>query len=225
MHAYQRERSATAGFSAINHELNCLAQILHSAGLWKGIKSDYQPLRQVRRKRTPLTREQQAAIFRVASSQSRWKVAYWGSMLVGATGLRPGQVRDLTIGDIDLDNSQIRVLQHKRMTKAESLQRKISLVERWVPLNEAGQRAVRELLERAHVAGAIRPDHFLFPANANDGSQGGLDPTRHQRGWRRAWEQIRSAVGLPTVQMEDIRFSATARFLTAQASLNLHIPR
>lgn len=212
INSYQKHRSKSVGPSAINHEINSLAQVLNDAGLWEDIKPSYHSLPVYKRTRTILTEEQELALFNVASSRPRWRVAYLGSILVAATGLRAGQIRELQIGSLDLENSRIRVLEHKWLKRRGATQRKRPVVERWVPLDEAGYWAAQQLLDRALEIGVSRDDSFLLPANAKEGSVG-YDHSRHQAHWRTAWEQIRIAVGIPNLQTEDLRFSAITRIL------------
>lgn len=214
VHDYRKDRVATAGPSAINHEINTLTQILRDASLWEQIKTGYHPLDVPKRNRVPLTEEEELKLFKIAGDDKnpKWKVAYLGSMLVAATGVRAGQIRALTIGGLDLRNARIRILQQKWVKLRESTRRKRPLVERWVTLDEPGLWAARQLLERALEIGATAENDYLLPANAT-GGRTGYDISRPQRSWKRAWDRIRRAAEIPNLQVEDLRYSAITRIL------------
>ena len=84
---------------------------------------------------------------------------------------------------------------------------------RLVELNDIALWAIRQLLERARLLGAVQPEHYLLPANlskhtkAADPLHGrrGFDPTRSQSSWTSAWRALRQAAGLAHYRFYDLR--------------------
>jgi len=80
-------------------------------------------------------------------------------------------------------------------------------------LNDLGIWAVRQLLRRATLLGAVAPEHFLLPADLSkhtkvaDPLRGrtGFDPSGHQTSWTSAWESLKKAAGLPHLRFHDLR--------------------
>jgi hypothetical protein len=176
--AYRSSR-VTAGPGLINHELNCLSQILDSAGLWAPIAKFYKPLRVP--KRGPgqaLLQEEALWLLEVASYKKKWKIAYLASMVSVNTTCGPGELRNLVLKDVNLN----------------SVPKMIDIVEgakndyrvRSVPLNADAAWAVQELLILAEEKGSILPDHYLFPGMI-PGPGGKFTATKPLVNWKKAW--------------------------------------
>lgn len=207
---YQKMRAAgaapwnrRAGPSRINHELNTLSQILGRAGLWKEIEAHYHPLPLPRPKAgCALTADEEVKLFRVASSNPRWKLAYWCSLLTANTTAGPGEIRHLRLRDVETNPPQIHI--------QEGVKNQYRI--RMIPLNEPAAWALRQLELRARELGCVEPDHYLLPHRARNG-QKGFDPTRPISSWRGSWEKLRTAAGLPRLRMYDLRHHAITRLL------------
>jgi integrase len=206
---YQKMRSAgdgmrAAGPSRVNHELNTLSQILNRAGLWAPIAPHYSPLRLPRPKvGCALASEDEARLFRTASSNPRWKVAYCCALITANTTAGPNEIRNLRLGD--LDEGEAAAIKISEGVKNEYRRRTI-------PLNELAAWAVRTLAQRARELGATDPQHYLLPHRARNGANG-FDVTRPITSWRGAWEKLRQAADLPQLRMYDLRHHAITRLL------------
>jgi integrase len=195
-----------AGPSLVNHEMNTLSQILRRVDLWAPIDPHYKTLKLPRPKvGCALSPEDEERLFRVASSNPRWKVAYLCSVLSANTTAGPAEIRHLRLRDVDL---------------AAKPQPTIAIVEgvkneyraRSIPLNGAAAAAVTELLARARRNGSSQPDHYLLPHRARNGSQG-WDPTKPITSWRGAWDKLRETAGLPNLRRYDLRHHAITKLL------------
>lgn len=205
---YQQERSEAAGPICINHELSVLCQMLKRAGLWAKIEHYYQPLRIPRSTRgRALEQGEEESLFRVASTRPRWKVAYCCMLITANTTAGPGEIRHLRMRDVVLTSDY----PHLRIVEGTKNQHRI----RDLPLNEAALWAVRELHKRAKELGSIEPDHFLIPHRAHPGYKEGKepDPTKPAGSWRKAWENLRSAAGMESTRLYDLRHHAITRLL------------
>jgi integrase len=205
--AYRANRP-TAGPGLMNHEINCLSQILGPLGLWQPIKKLYKPLKVP--KLGPgiaLLPEEEQHLFELAMNGSqKWKVAYFTSLITNHTTARPGEIRNLRLKDVDLRS---RVLHIRQGVKNEFRVRDI-------PLNDEAFWAVSELHARAVKMGAIDPDHYLLPGRAM--RQGGVTVTKPVIGWRKAWYSLRSEVAkkyprLAKLRVYDLRHNAITKML------------
>lgn len=197
------------GSSRVNHDLNTLSQILARAGLWAPIAPYYKPLRMPRSKiGRVLSESEETALFHAASSRPKWKIAYLCSLLTVNTTCGPKEIRMLRLTDIDLSptdgapHGTIRI----------SLGAKNEYRDRMIPLNTVASLAVRQLLQRARELGAVEPGHFLLPHRAPNGAEG-WDPTRPTSSWRKAWDNLRAAAGMPHLRMYDLRHHAITKLL------------
>lgn len=198
-----------AGPSRINHELNTLSQILTRAALWAPIAAYYQPLKMPRPKvGGALTDDQEQTLFRVANSKPRWKVAYLCSLITANTTAGPGEIRMLRIRDVDLVPTP--ATPHGSITV--SLGAKNAHRVRTIPLNSTAGEAVKLLIARARELGAVQPDHYLLPHRA-DTAKGTADPTRPCSSWKKAWDKLRKAAGMPHLRMYDLRHHVITRLL------------
>lgn len=211
---YQHHRSEGEGFgrkagpSRINHELNTLSQILTRAGLWGPLAPYYRPLKMPRPSAgKALTDDQQDDLFRVACSRPRWKVAYLCSLITANTTAGPGELRMLRLRDIDPERQLAPFGTITVVLGAKNEQRI-----RTIPLNQTAGEAVRELLARARELGAVNPNHFLLPHRA-DTARGTADPTKPQTSWKKAWDKLRKAAGMPHLRMYDLRHTVITRLL------------
>jgi integrase len=207
--AYRSSR-VTAGPGLINHEINCLSQILDVAGLWAPIAKFYKPLRIP--KHGPgqaLLQEEALWLLEVASYRRKWKVAYLGSMLSVNTTCGPGELRNLRIKDVNVHRSP------PTIDVVEGAKNEYRV--RTVPLNADAFWAVQELIVLAAEKGAHLPDHYLFPGRAPALGEGSL-VNKPVTSWKTAWYALRKEAAkkypkLATVRMYDLRHHAITSLL------------
>lgn len=212
---YQRMRAANAdrlwrrraGASAINHELNTLAQLLEYAGLWQAIKPYYQPLRLPRwTPRRVMTPDEEQKLFIVASSNPDFELAYLVASLTNNTTASGCELRLLQIEHFKLLSANgPEILVPSDRVKNEDRGRRI-------PLNSTAQKQAERILARAARLGAVDSKHYAFPFRVKRNE---YDPTRPaSRSWlRKQFQAMREAAGLPWLRPHDLRHQAITRML------------
>jgi hypothetical protein len=207
--SYRSSRS-TAGPEPINHEIDCLSQILDSAGLWAPIAKFYKPLRIPNCGPGQALLQQEALwLLEVASYKKKWKVAYLGSMLSVNTTCGPVEFRNLRIKDVNM---------HRMPPTIDVVEgAKNDYRVRTVPLNSDASWAVQELLLLAAEKGAHLPDHYLFPGRAPRKGEPSL-VGKPVTNWKTAWYALRkeAAKKYPkrvTVRVYDLRHHAITALL------------
>jgi integrase len=194
-----------AGPSCINHEMSVLQQMLKRAGRWGTIEQWYSPMPLP--KKGPgraLEPNEEAHLFKIASSDTRWKVAYCSLILTNNTTAGPGEIRKLRLKDIDTTDWVLTVREGAKNDDRV----------RHIPLNDEAQWAMTELLKTAKRKGAYLPEHYLLPHRGN----GVGDPTRPQYTWKKAWYSLRARASedmpsLSTLRPYDLRHHAITRLL------------
>ena len=203
---FQMKRVADVSPKTVNNELLVLTAVLKSARLWAPLRDLYEPLPiQKRGPGQSLTPEQTAKLVETAKRNDRWFVALCATVLAYATGCRSGEIKKLKLGDLVLDTDRPYLQLPAENTKGRR--------DRQPALNELGVWAVRQLLERATLLGAVEPTHYLLPADLSKHTkksdplcgQTGFDPHRHQESWTSAWESLKKAAGLPGLRFHDLR--------------------
>lgn len=188
-------RTFRAGYSPINHEISALQQILATAGLWTEIEKFYRPLKQPKtRAGRALEPEEQQRLFATAWSNPYWQVAYCAALTTINTSATSSEIRHLHLGDIDLRRSILTIrdgLKNEHRDRIEYL-------------NATAAAALKRLLDRAHRLGCSDPEHFLLPHRAHR-KGAPADPNRPMGSFKRAWQSMRKAAGLPQVRYHDLR--------------------
>jgi integrase len=209
-------RTRSAGPSAINHELNTLAQILKRAKLWAKLADSYKPLKVPKsRVGLALSAEEEERLFYVASAGGRWEVAYLAEMLSANTSAGPGEIRHLRICDIDLGRKDPDGVARPSMTVFEGIKNEHR--ERTISLNETAVAMLQKLLKRYHrlcKRQGVEPDrnHYLLPGRARRG-RNNIDFEKPQGSWHKAWGSIRKRAGLDHVRMYDMRHHVVTKML------------
>lgn len=160
--AYQHERAKTSGVSAINHELNALAQMLKRAGLWDKIKYHYAPLREPewQRPKTYTAAEEQR-IFDFAKDDPNVELAEIVFTITRYTSASGSELRLMRLRNVlDLYGSHPRIDITADTTKNDIRPRTIPLIPEAVV-------AVKRAVDRAARLGAHWPEHYLFPLRVN----------------------------------------------------------
>ncbi len=156
--SYQQIRRAEkACVSYVNHETNCLAQILKRADLWDLIAKQYKPL--PAGNWTPpkvLSAEDEERFFRIAAANPSWAVAYWAVALTNNTSAVGTELRNLQLKHIQIDRKPPTI--HIPDDKVKNEFRA-----RVVPLNAEAEAKMRHLIDRAKKLGACRPEDYIFP--------------------------------------------------------------
>jgi integrase len=206
--SYQQMRAKTAGPELINHEISYLAHVLDKGGLWKTLKPNVNRLAVPKKESgQALTPEQREVLVMCASSNPRWSVAYWGTLLSLNVGVGPGEICHLRVKDVDVRNRmlEIRVDEEtgKNDYRADSY-----------PMNDTMLWVCNRLLKRYYkicVAQGIEPsaEHFVLPYLAGRNQKTpermkGYDPARPQSGWRSAWRALLKKAGLD-IRSYDLR--------------------
>lgn len=206
---YQKMRTAgegwkrKAGPSRINHELNTLSQILNRANLWAMLATHYRPLPLPRPSiGRALEENDMQRLFRIASANPRWMVAYCCAVISANTSANASELRNLRLRNIHLDLATFDIEEGAKNKYRERPQ----------PMNEPALWAMRQLVRRAKEKGAIYPEHYLLPHRARNGGRG-FDPTRPMFSWRGAWDDMREAAGLPKLRFHDLRHTAITLLL------------
>jgi integrase len=214
MNAYSAERTKTVGASLVNHELNTLKQVLECAGLWRGqeIAKFYKPLR------TPkptvgqaLEPAEEDRLFRVASSNYRWRIAYWCSILTATTTAGPGEIAHLHLNDISFVEDTGGCLGTLRVRDGL----KNGFRERLLPLNSSSRWAIAQIMARYYklcqrLGIAPDPEHYILPGRKQREL---FDPMKPMGSWKHAWQSLRKAAGLPKLRMYDLRHHAITKLM------------
>ena len=197
--AYQRVRATVASASFVNKELSVVQQIKKRAGL---PTHDYQPLPvKLDSRGRVLSDAEYRSLFAAAKCKSEWEAAYLFARLSVNSSCGPAEVRTLRRKDIDLPRATLRV-----QPEGAKNQHRV----RTIPLNIDALDAVKKAWERAEELGAHEPDHYLFPFRVKRDL---WDPTRPQRSFKKAWQQITKAAGLRGFRMYDLRHHALTKLL------------
>src|SRR5208283_4725400 len=116
------------------------------------VGEDYRPLPERRDIGRALSPEQELSLFTVASSRPEWCVAFWVSLVSTNTTAGGCEIRNLRIGDIDIETRVMYVRVGKNRFRMRA-----------IPLNQTATWAIEQLLSRAHQLGGFKPEHFLIP--------------------------------------------------------------
>jgi integrase len=216
LRAYQKHRLKEVSNKAINNELQVLRTLLKQANLWRRIESQYVPLPvEAANIARALSVEEAARLVAMAQRRDAWHVALCATVLSLSTGMRSNEIKNLRLGDVELNPVQEKIVVRREGTKTRAGVREIAL-------NQQSVWAVANLLKRAAALGSHRPEHYLLPLNRSKQTKAesrghGYDPTQHQSSWSTAWESLKSAVGIPTLRFHDLR-TPTSRWLSRPAS-------
>jgi integrase len=208
-------RTRSAGPSAINHEVNTLAQILERAGLWIDIKRWYHPLKVPKaRIGKALTPEEEERLFYVAAADPRWEVAYLAELLSANTSAGPGEIRHLRICDVDLQRTDGEGTKRPSISVVEGIKNEFRA--RTIALNPTAVAVVQRLIKRYQRLlnrQGVEPDrdHYLLPGRARTG-RNNIDFFKPQLKWWKAWHSICKRAGIE-VRPYDMRHHCITKML------------
>jgi integrase len=205
---YQQQRKKLVSAGLVNHELNCLQQIMDAADLWTGIEKHYRQLKPPQW--TPpkvLTPEDEERFFKVAATRTEWQVALWACTVANNTGAVGQELFCLQLQHIFLDHQP-----PKSIAKIHINDKRVKneFRARVIPLNAAALEAMSKLVERAKKLGAYSPFHYVIPYRV---ARNRFDVTRPaSRSFiRRAFNEIKEAAGLPWLQPRNFRNQVITR--------------
>lgn len=216
---YQLRRSCDVGSRTINLELRILVNVLKEANLWSAIGEHYKQLKEAESELGQALTVVQLRRLEIAAQNPLWFVAYNAEVLAANSGIRGGEIKQLQIGDVNLEARRLRIRRKGTKTDAGA---------RLIELNHASAEAVTRLYVRAQTLGASQPDHYLLPADlsrhtkSSDPLKGrlGFDATRHQNSWTTAWRGLVKAAGLEGLRFHDMRHT----FITLMAERGVPLP-
>ena len=183
----------------INIEIGVLRRILKRHKLWVRIGEDYRTLPERHDIGRALSPEQELRLFEVASSRPEWNVAFWISLVAANTTAGGIELRNLRIGDADLETRMLYVRVGKNRFRVRA-----------IPLNQTATWAIEQLLSRAHALGALSPEHYIIPRRVN-GTQFDVTQPPSRWAWRTAWRKLTEQAGLKGLRPHDLRHHAITK--------------
>jgi integrase len=203
---YQRERLRKgASPKTINLEIGTLRAILRRHRIWANLQPDVRMLSVRDDAGKALTSEEERALLE-ACGASRSRALLPAVTLALNTGMRRGEILDLTWGQIDFLDE--RLIVGKSKTEAGH--------GRTVPLNATALAALKSWATKFPDR---KPNHFVFPAErygvaGNDRTPHAHsgDPTKALNSLKEAWESAKTKSGV-RCRFHDLRHSACTRLV------------
>jgi integrase len=203
----------------VNYEMQLLRGAMTYADCWTDtLEARYKPLRQAKPKVGKAAgKERLKHLLATAKTRRIFEVAMYAAAVAAGTGCRGCEIRNLQIGDIQLEQGIIVV----RAEIAKNRQ------EREPQLMALAAWGLRNLLERAKRLGATAPSHYLLPLNirksnllVKDTDQK-WDVTRPMVTWVKAWRRLTAQCNMKGFRFHDLRH--TFRTLGAEAGVPLEV--
>lgn len=202
----------------VNYEMFLLRCVMTYAGCWNGeLSVGYQPLREIKQRAGKVaSKDQIKRLITTALENEYWQPAMYCAAVAIGTGCRGGEIRNLQLKDIDLQEGKIRIVREIAKNRKEREPRLMALAE-W---------GLRNLLVRAHALGATEPQHYLLPiklckSNAPRDPKRTFDVNRPMTGWVRSWRKLMEKCGMTGFRFHDLRH--TFRTLGAEAGVPLEV--
>jgi len=198
-----------------------LRDVLKYAGCWTAeLEAGYKRLPQ--RKSDigqAATHEQLSKLLNTARQKDQWAVALYCACVAIGSGCRGGEIRNLQLEDIKLEDGYLKIPAEKAKNKKARNPR----------LTEVGQWGIRKLLERARALGlgACEPQHYLMPLYLPKSrrtaklTKAKWDLNCPMTGWVKSWRNLVKECGMTGFRFHDLRH--TFRTLGAQAGVPLEV--
>ncbi|HKF22081.1 MAG TPA: tyrosine-type recombinase/integrase [Candidatus Angelobacter sp.] len=203
----------------VNYEMQLLRDVMVYADCWTDqLEVRYKPLRHIKgHVGKTADKEQLVKIMATAKGNDYWQLAMHCAAVAVGTGCRSGEIRNLRLQDINLEEGRI-------IIRGEIAKNRRHREPRLMALAEWG---LRELLFRARVLGATEPQHYLLPFNVSKSrklakSTGAKwDVNRPMTTWVKSWRKLMDACGMNGFRFHDLRH--TFRTLGAEAGVPLEV--
>jgi integrase len=204
---------------SVNYEMQLLKGVMTYADCWTDhLAARHKPLREVKsRAGKTATTGQMIKIINTAMTNDYWQVVMWCCAVAAGTGCRGGEIRKLQLKDICLSEGKIRVIREIAKSRKERQPRLMALAE-W---------GLRQLLLRAQVLGATKPDHYLLPLNIAKSRhlakqrKVDWDVNRPMTSWVKSWRKLMEACSMKEFRFHDLRH--TFRTQGAEAGVPLEV--
>lgn len=208
LHEFRQARLLVCGSNAINKETDLLKRVMKAFDCWDRVARFYERLpKSAPQVGIALEPEEEAHLFSVAAAEERWRVAYLCSLLSRNTGAGPGELRHLTLGNIDTkDFAWIRVVR--------GVKNRFRV--RTVPCEGDARWALEALYRRARSLGAKDAEHYLLPFRRRNHGKFEFDkPMTH---WHKQWYELRREAGkkyprIRTLRIYDMRHTFETNLL------------
>jgi integrase len=203
----------------VNYEMHLLRSMMIFADCWSdSLAVRYAPLRQIKKRAGRVAEKVQLMdIINKAKGNDYWQVAMYCAAVAVGTGCRGGEIRNLRLKDIQLDEGKI-------VVRREIAKNRIQREPRLMALADWG---LRNLLLRAQALGATEPEHYLLPLNLRKSkhlsgqTKAKWDVNRPTSGWVKSWRKLMEACGMQGFRFHDLRH--TFRTLGAEAGVPLEV--
>ncbi len=203
----------------VNYEMHLLRGMMIFADCWTdSLAARYTPLRQIKKRAGRVAAKVQLMdIIDKAKGNDYWQVAMYCAAVAVGTGCRGGEIRNLRLKDIQLDEGKIVVRREIAKNRTQREPRLMALAD-W---------GLRNLLLRAQALGATEPEHYLLPLNLRKSkhlsgqTKAKWDVTRPMTGWVKSWRKLMEACSMQGFRFHDLRH--TFRTLGAEAGVPLEV--
>lgn len=203
----------------VNQELSLLKQIKIKARCWSDEDNEYFEYLQEDEsdEQRALDPQEQKLWLDASSSDRRWEITWWWSVISFDTLMSTNELRGLRIGDINLRHQLIRV--PWASSKNRFRHREIALE------NPEVLWSLDRLIARAHDMGSRDPQHYLFPFKVTRSKQAFPDRPMTSSGLKKPWQEIREATGLSWFRMYDTRHTGATRLAEAGVPTEIIVAR
>jgi integrase len=218
LHVSKTMKQSVTG-RTVNYEMHLLRGMMIFADCWNdSLAARYTPLRQIKKRAGKVAEKVQLMdIINKAKGNEYWQLAMYCAAVAVGTGCRGGEIRNLRLKDIQLDEGKIVVRREVAKNRTQREPRLMAL---------AGW-GLRNLLLRAEVLGATEPEHYLLPLNLRKSkhlsgqTKAKWDVSRPMTGWVKSWRKLMEACGMQGFRFHDLRH--TFRTLGAEAGVPLEV--
>jgi integrase len=204
---------------SVNYEMRLLRGMMIFADCWSNsLAARYTPLRQIKKRAGKVaTKLQLMDMINKAKGNDYWISAMYCAAVAVGTGCRGGEIRNLQLKDLQLDEGKIVVRREIAKNRTQREPRLMALAD-W---------GLRNLLLRAQELGATEPEHYLLPLdlrkskNQSGQTKARWDVTRPMISWVKSWRKLMAACNMRGFRFHDLRH--TFRTLGAEAGVPLEV--